>query len=152
MSITPRTLRIPPDIVSLAAPFVHTCVWHAFVVLASAYGTVILPPPPLQLLLLLLLLPLLQCISPLLLCRLPLHSHVPLLLRHNVHPFRVILPPLPLSHQKKKIVFVPLDPTFTPTLPTSSPPMPSSSTIPHIWSQTSPFLHSQLSQSSSARS
>ena len=35
--------------VSLAAPFVHRCVGRAIVVLARAYGTVILPP--LQLLL-----------------------------------------------------------------------------------------------------
>ena len=39
--------------VSFAAPFVHRCVGRAFVVLARAYGTVILPP--LQLLLQLLL-------------------------------------------------------------------------------------------------
>ena len=42
-------------------------------------------------------------------------------------------------------------PSFTPTPPTSSTRMPSSSTIPHTRRQTSPFLHSQLSQSSSPR-
>ena len=124
MSITPRTLRIPPDIVSLAAPFVHTCVWRAWVVLARAFGTVILPPPaspppsppppvaavpltpppmspPLSP-------PTAQPRSPL-----PTAQCPPL----PGHP-----PPLPLSHHNKKIVFVPLDPTITPTLPTSSPP------------------------------